>query len=91
MSRYEFRQKPVSDVPLLLLTGTLDGRTYIESQLEAVSGMSNAQKVRVTNAGHNLFMLSATEVRTDVLAAMQGFMRGKNVDGLEIIVDLPEF
>lgn len=53
--------------------------------------MSNAQKARVTNAGHNLFMLSAAEVRPDVLATMQGFMRGKNVGGLEIIVSLSEF
>lgn len=87
----DFREKPVSDIPLLLLTGTLDGRTYIKSQSEAVSSMPNAQKVRVTNAGHNLFMLSATEVRPGVLSAMQGFMRGENVDGREVIANLPEF
>lgn len=87
----EFREKPVSDVPLLLLTGTLDGRTYIKSQYEAVSGMPNAQKVRVTNAGHNLFMLSATEVRPGVLSAIQEFMRGETVNGREVIADLPEF
>lgn len=87
----QFREKPVSDVPLLLLTGTLDGRTYIKSQYEAVSGLSHAQKVRVTNAGHNLFMLSSTEVRPGVLAAIQEFMRGGSVDGREVIAELPEF
>jgi len=81
-----FREKPVSDVPLLLLSGTLDGRTYIESQREAVSGLRNRQLVTVTNAGHNLFMASP-EV-TDII---REFMRGKSVDGREIFVNLPEF
>ncbi|PHR60598.1 MAG: alpha/beta hydrolase [Robiginitomaculum sp.] len=86
-----FREKPVSDVPLLLLSGSLDGRTYVESQHEAVSGLHNAQKVLVTNAGHNLFMLSATEVRPGVLDAISDFMQGQNVDGREVAVDLPDF
>lgn len=81
-----FRQPPVSDVPLLLLSGTLDGRTYIESQREAVTGFANAQMVTVRNAGHNLLMSSP-----EVTAVIQEFMRGKNVAGREIEVDLPEF
>jgi len=81
-----FREKPVSEVPLLLLSGTLDGRTYIESQREAVSGLKNRQLVTVRNAGHNLFMVSP-EVTETILE----FMRGEPVDGREIVVDLPEF
>ncbi len=87
----EFREKPVSDIPLLLLSGSLDGRTYVDSQHEAVSGLRNAQKVLVTNAGHNLFMLSAMEVRPGVLAAISDFMQGQNVDGHEVVVALPDF
>ena len=81
-----FRRKPVSDVPLLLLSGTLDGRTYIESQREAVSGLKNRQLVTVTNAGHNLFMSSP-----QVTEEIRSFMRGEPVHGSEIVVDLPEF
>lgn len=81
-----FREKPASEVPLLLLSGTLDGRTYIESQREAVSGLKNSQLVTVKNAGHNLFMASP-EVTETILE----FMRVKSVDGREIVVDLPEF
>lgn len=81
-----FREKPVSNVPLLLFSGTLDGRTYIESQREAVSGLRNRQLVTVTNAGHNLFMASP-EVTETILE----FMRGESVDGREIIVNVPEF
>lgn len=80
-----FRENPVSDVPVLLLSGTLDGRTYIDSQREAVSGLRNRQIVTVTNGGHNLFMASP-EV-TDVI---REFMRGESVDGHEIVVSPPE-
>lgn len=81
-----FRLKPESDVPLLLLSGSLDGRTYIESQREAVSGMTNLEMVTVRNAGHNLFMSSPK-----VTATIQEFMRGNGISEHEIIIDLPEF
>ncbi|MXO57661.1 alpha/beta fold hydrolase [Altererythrobacter gangjinensis] len=81
----EFRTNPVSDVPLLLLSGTLDGRTYLESQREAVAGFSNAQAVTIHNVGHNLFMASP-----EVTETIQEFMRGKNVDGCEIDFSLTD-
>lgn len=80
----EFREPPTSDVPVLLLTGTLDGRTYIEEQRESVAGLSSRNEVMVINAGHNLFMSSP-----EVTSVIQSFMRGEDVDGREIVVDLP--
>jgi pimeloyl-ACP methyl ester carboxylesterase len=80
-----FREKPVSNIPVLLLSGTLDGRTYIESQAEAVSGLRKRQIVVVKNAGHNLFMVSP-----EVTRIIQDFMRGKNVNGREINAELPD-
>lgn len=82
----DFRTPPISDVPTLVLSGTLDGRTYPESGQEATAGLSHRQTVMVKNAGHNLFMLSP-----DVTETIQDFMRGEDVDGREIIVDLPDF
>ena len=81
----KFREKPVSNIPVLLLSGTLDGRTYIESQAEAVSGMRKRQIVVVKNAGHNLFMVSP-----EVTTVIQDFMREKNVNGREINAELPD-
>ncbi len=81
----DFRKQPVSDIPLLLLSGTLDGRTYIESQHEAVRGFANRQQVTVKDAGHNLFMSPP-----EVTLTIQEFMRGKNVDGRVIISELPD-
>lgn len=81
-----FRAPPVSDVPTLVLSGTLDGRTYPESGQEATVGLSKRQTVIIENGGHNSFMLSP-----DVTEAIQAFMRGENVDGRTITADLPDF
>ncbi len=82
----EFRAGPHSDVPTLLLSGTLDGRTYPQSQREATAGLSNLNQVLVVNAGHNLFMVSpkVTEVISD-------FLSGKKITTTEIQVELPSF
>ena len=82
----DFREKPVSDTPVLLLIGTLDGRTYVESQREAVSGLKNTQMITVVNAGHNLFMSSP-----EVTEAIERFMRGEPLVKEEIVIDLPDF
>lgn len=80
----DFRTKPESDVPVLLLSGTLDGRTYIESQLEAVSELGNLNTITVENAGHNLFMSSV-----EVQEAINRFLEGKPVLKDVISIDLP--
>ncbi|MAL08480.1 MAG: alpha/beta hydrolase [Maricaulis sp.] len=82
----DFRQPPVSDIPTLLLTGTLDGRTYPEGQIEAVSGLTRVTRITVENAGHNLFMTSP-----EVGEAMARFMRGQSPVGDTITVELPDF
>ncbi|NTZ42683.1 alpha/beta hydrolase [Altererythrobacter sp. SALINAS58] len=80
-----FREEARSDVPTLLLTGTLDGRTYPDAQLEAVAGLSNLSRVTIENAGHNLFTVSP-----EVLAAINAFFRGTEVPDT-IIAPLPDF
>lgn len=80
----EFRQKPTSNVPTLVLSGTLDGRTYVQSQADAVSDMPNVERVIIKNAGHNLFMTSP-----EVTTRIEAFMRGEKSDVTEIIVPFP--
>ena len=82
----DFRNGPSGDVPVLLLTGTLDGRTYIEGQREAVAGLTNVTQIMVENAGHNLFMSSP-----EVGEAMARFMRGEAAASDVITVDPPDF
>lgn len=81
-----FREAPVSDVPTLLLTGTLDGRTYPQAQQEAVAGLSDVTTVTVVHAGHNLFMSSPKVTET-----IQQFMRDEEIASDEIILPLPNF
>lgn len=82
----EFREYPNSDVPTLLLTGTLDGRTYIKSQQEATRGLTRLTQVMVKNAGHNLFMVSPK-----VTEVIQKFMNGDAIETTEIEFNLPPF
>lgn len=82
----EFRQFPRSEVPTLLLTGTLDGRTYIKSQQEATRGLDNLTQVMVKNAGHNLFMVSP-----EVTGVIKQFMKNETIETTEIAFQLPEF
>lgn len=82
-----FRAKPTSDVPVLLLSGTLDGRTYIESQLEAVSALTYVTSVTVENGGHNIYDIPSSEVRQTI----GRFLEGKPVTRTVITVELPDF
>lgn len=51
-----FRRNPISKIPILFFSGTLDGRTYIESAKEIASGFSNSAHIIIDGAGHDLFM-----------------------------------
>lgn len=82
----DFRQPPESDVPTLLLSGTLDGRTYLVSQHQSVAGLRRLTTVTVENAGHNLYMSSPV-----VTAVIQQFMRGEAVEKKTITIPLPDF
>ena len=81
-----FRAAPVSHVPTLLLSGTLDGRTYPDSHQEATAGLDQLQTITVVNAGHNLFMTTP-----EVTAAMQRFMRGEPVSAAMIVAPVSGF
>lgn len=81
-----FRAAPQSAIPTLVLTGTLDGRTYPYEQAAAVKGLVNAQTVTIENAGHNLFMVSP-----EVTEVILEFMRGKTLHAHSIVAPLPSF
>ncbi len=81
-----FRDGPFGDTPVLMLTGTLDGRTYPEGHAEATGGLSNVQQIIVENAGHNLFMTSP-----QVGEAMHTFMRGEEAQSDRIVTEAPDF
>lgn len=82
----DFRKGPKSAIPTLVLTGTLDGRTYPAEQAAAVEGLRNKTTVTVENAGHNLFMLSPEIVET-----IGAFFNGEPVSERTIVIEAPSF
>ena len=82
----DFRAPPKSVLPTLVLTGTLDGRTYPAEQRASVAGMRNVTTVTIENAGHNLFMLSPEIVET-----IGAFFKGDAGEERTIAIDAPSF
>jgi pimeloyl-ACP methyl ester carboxylesterase len=81
-----FREAPISNIPTLLLTGTLDGRTYLNSQKNATKGLSNLTQVQVINAGHNLFMVSP-----EITKIIKLFLSDEVITKKSVTIDLPVF
>lgn len=53
----EFRQKIQSDIPVLSITGTLDGNTPTEQALAQLSGFTNQRHHLIENSAHNDMLL----------------------------------
>ena len=68
----DFRAPLSSKVPALVLTGTLDGRTFPEAHAEVLAQFANGHHLVIENAGHDLFMVSPA-----VSEAILQFMRGE--------------
>jgi pimeloyl-ACP methyl ester carboxylesterase len=66
----DFRKPARSKVPVLFLSGTLDGRTYPESAARIAAGFSNATRLIVENGGHNLFE-AAPQIQEFIVAYMR--------------------
>ena len=79
-----FRAPLRSDVPALLISGTLDGRTRPRQAEELRAGMPNAEHLVIEGAGHSdpLFLSSPK-----ILEAMKGFLRGEPLR--ERVITLP--
>jgi pimeloyl-ACP methyl ester carboxylesterase len=54
----EFRELKANKVNALLLSGSLDGRTYLNSGIEIAKKFENGSHVIIENAGHDLYMQS---------------------------------
>lgn len=81
----DFRRPVQSSVPVLMLSGTLDGRTYPEAAREAMVGLTHAHQVLIEGAGHNLFMTDPA-----VGDLIHQFMRGEIDLPKQITVSIPD-
>lgn len=81
----EFRKEASHAIPTLVLSGTLDGRTYLAEQQQAVAGLANRQQVTVQYGGHNLL-----ESSPQVLTLMQQFLTTGKVKQQQIELPVPD-
>lgn len=83
-----FRANPVSDVPVLFISGTLDGRTPPENTVELLRGFKNGVHLVIEGAGHSdpLFLSSPK-----ILQSMQAFMRSQPLPVTRIELPPPDF
>ena len=82
-----FRRTPVSSIPTLVFSGSLDGRTVLEEQHDATIGLRQVTRITVDNAGHNLFDSPTPEL----LAVLDEFMTRRPVAVVSITVPAPRF
>ena len=81
-----FRAPVETSAPVLVLTGTLDGRTYPEGHQEILDSLENGQQLVIENAGHDLFLSDAKAGE-----AIVDFLSGREVDTKTITIPPPEF
>jgi pimeloyl-ACP methyl ester carboxylesterase len=82
----DFRREVETEIETLVLTGTLDGRTFPEAHAEVLAGLSKGRQIVIENAGHDLFMVSP-----EVQEAVVRFFRDGSVANERISIDPPAF
>jgi pimeloyl-ACP methyl ester carboxylesterase len=82
----DFRSPVHTDVPTLMFSGTLDGRTYPESAAQIARGFSQGTLITVENGGHNIF-----EADPRIQAMIVTFMQGKPVETTKLVLPSPTF
>lgn len=81
-----FRAPPRSARPTLVLSGTLDGRTFPDDHRRAVRGLRNVTFVTVENGGHNLY-----EADPRIQELVVAFLRGDAVASQTLSLPPPRF
>ena len=84
----EFRSPLRSNVPVLLVSGTLDSRTPISNAEEIRGGFPDSQHLIVENAGHDEMLFSQAP---GLREAIVDFMRDGSVSTTRISVEPPQF
>ena len=72
----DFRTNPRSDVPVLFVSGTLDGRTPVGNAKEIAKGFPNSHHLIVERASHGGDLFTSSPV---ILETVHAFVRGEPV------------
>jgi pimeloyl-ACP methyl ester carboxylesterase len=84
----DFRAPLVSDIPVLAISGTADGRTPVSNAVEVLATLSNGSHLIIEGAGHSdpLFLSSP-----QILQTMLKFYAGEKVGDSQIELDPIKF
>jgi tetratricopeptide (TPR) repeat protein len=82
----DFRARVVSDIPVLFVSGTLDGRTPISNAKEIAEGFSDHRHLIIRNASHGGDLFTSSP---KILESVKMFLRGETLPWTEI--DGPEW
>lgn len=82
----KFREELHSDISTLFVSGTLDGRTLYQSQVELAANFTNANMITVEGGGHNVFM-----THPDIQERVLEFFNGHAVKSHTITLDPIKF
>jgi pimeloyl-ACP methyl ester carboxylesterase len=78
----DFRDLQSNKVNALLLSGSLDGRTYLKSGIEIAKKFDNGKHVTIENAGHDLYMQSPL-----IGDMVLDFFKGKELNVDKIVLE----
>ena len=81
-----FRAPFRSTSPVLILTGTLDGRTYPEAAAEVATNFSKATVVTFENGGHNTIL-----VWPEAQQLMKRFFAGEEIRSMRMTMPAPRW
>lgn len=81
-----FREPLQSDHPTLIVSGTLDGRTFPEAHAEIAQSLSQSVMLTVEHAGHNLFF-----AHPEVVPRIAAFLSGEAMADDTLTADPPLF
>ena len=71
-----FRTPVISDVPTLMVSGTLDGRTPEANAREVAEGFTNVRHLIILNGGHGDLFNGTDEILPTVMAFLRGELTG---------------
>jgi len=77
----DFRAPLESDIPVLFISGTLDGRTPFSNAKEIAEGFSNARHLVIRNASHGGDLFTSSP---KILEAVRMFLRGETLPWTQI-------
>jgi hypothetical protein len=85
-----FRAPVLSELPVLFVSGTLDGDTPEDNAIEVSRGFPNAERLSIEGAAHSLLGFADTPARAAIVRFFEGSrLRAPRVAASPIVFERP--